>query len=75
MRAHVDHGDDAAAQIDQAAHFRRPARHGRDVVGDQDVLDPGHRHAEQLAGDGEGHKDIRIVFVAAVPGKQVSRCS
>ena len=73
--AHVDHRDDAAAQVDQAAHFRRPARHGGDLVGDQDVLNPGHRHAEQLAGDGEGHEGHPRRLRCGWRWKQGSRCS
>ena len=52
--AHVDHGDDAAAQIEHAGDLARRQRHPRQPFRHEHVLHPRDRQAEQLAADHGG---------------------
>src|SRR6185312_14831580 len=51
--AHVDRGDDAAAQVEHAGDLRPGERHAGDAPGPKHFLNAGNRHAEQLAAGGE----------------------
>ena len=55
-RAHVDRGDDAAAQIEDAGHLRRRQRHPRQAVRHEHVLHAEDRQAEHMIAD--RHRDV-----------------
>jgi hypothetical protein len=52
--AHVDHRDDATAQIEQARDLGRRQRHPRQPLRHEHVLDALDRQPEQLATDHRG---------------------
>ena len=59
--ADVDHGDDAAAQVDRPLDLLRRQRHRGDPFGLKDVLDSQHRNAEKLTLDLEGHVILKVL--------------
>ena len=59
--AHVDHGDDATAQVDGPLDFGGRQRDGGDPVRGQDVLDLKHGDAEHLVLDEEGDEVLQVL--------------